>query len=462
MHHTLSRWRWLGALALLGVRYVHAGAPGAADATSGPAAASAAPMLLGAQYTYILQHQDGLRSPYAGPLSLNPGGDTQPTHTVGVYAGWAPVSWAQAYLDAEKFMGSGVSNATGLAGLTNGDVVREGASNLKKQFYIARSYLRFMLALGEAVGSVARAQDQIPGMEATTRLEFKLGRMAVPDDFDQNGYAGSPRTQFLNWSLWANTAWDYAANTRGYTDGFVIGYVSPSWSLKYGAYLMPVLANQQTLESSFRRARGQNLQLTLSPWSTGTVVRLLAYFNTARMGDYAEALAIAAASGTTASIVADDREGRHKYGFGVNAEQPLADEGATGVFLRWGWNDGHTESFAFTEVEQVATLGGQLAGTHWHRPDDRLGLALASQALSAGHRDYLAAGGAGFLLDDGRLTYGREQILEAYYRLQYVWPRQPGPVRWQVGPDFQYVRNPGYNRDRGPARFWAVRLHLEY
>jgi high affinity Mn2+ porin len=454
MHTILSRWRRLGALALLGMR--------CAGATSGPAAAGDAPMLLGAQYTYILQHQDGLRSPYAGPLSLDPDGDTQPTHTLGVYVGWAPVSWAQAYLDIEKFMGSGVSNATGLAGLTNGDVVREGASGLKKQFYIARGYLRFMLPLGDAVAPVARAQDQIPGTEASARLEFKLGRMALPDDFDQNSYAGSPRTQFLNWSLWANTAWDYAANTRGYTDGFVIGYVSPSWSLKYGAYLMPILANQQTLESSFRRARGQNLQLTLSPWSTGTVVRLLAYFNTARMGDYAAALAIAAAHGTIPNIAADDREGRHKYGFGVNAEQPLADEGATGVFLRWGWNDGHTESFAFTEVEQVAALGAQLAGTHWHRPDDRLGLALVSEALSPGHRDYLAAGGAGFLLDDGRMSYGREQILEAYYRLQYEWPQQAGPVRWQVGPDFQYVRNPGYNRDRGPARFWAVRLHLEY
>ena len=454
MHNILSRWRRLGALALLGMR--------CADATSGPAAASDAPLLLGAQYTYILQHQDALHSPYAGPLSLFAGGDTQPTHTLGVYGGWAPVSWAQGYLDFEKFMGSGVSNATGLAGLTNGDVVREGASNLKKQFYIARAYLRFMLPLGEAVAPVARGQDQIPGTEASTRLEFKLGRMALPDDFDQNGYAGSPRTQFLNWSLWANTAWDYAANTRGYTDGFVIGYVSPSWSLKYGAYLMPIRANQQTLESSFRRARGQNLQLTASPWSTGTVVRLLVYFNTARMGDYAAALTIAAATGTTPNIVADDREGRHKHGFGVNAEQPLADEGATGVFLRWGWNDGHTESFAFTEVEQVATFGGQLAGTHWHRPDDRLGLALVSEALSPEHRDYLAAGGAGFLLDDGRLSYGREQILEAYYRLQFVWPQQAGPVRWQVGPDFQYARNPGYNRDRGPVRFWAVRLHLEY
>src|SRR5580700_4683734 len=290
-----------------------------ADAAPPAAPASPWPLLLGAQYTFIEQQQSTLRSPYQGRLSLHADGDRQGTHTIGLYSGWAPLAWAQLYLDTEKFMGAGVSGATGLGGLTNGDVVREGAAGLKKEFYIARLYARFLLPLGEERGAVARAQDQIPGAEPATRLELKAGRLALTDDLDKNRYAGSTRTQFLNWSLWADTAWDYAANTRGYTDGFMIGYVSPAWGLKYGAYLMPVLANQQTLESSFRRARGQNLQLTLAPWSSGTVVRLLAYFNTARTGDYAEALAIAAASGTTANIVADDREGRHKYGFGVNA-----------------------------------------------------------------------------------------------------------------------------------------------
>ncbi|MFI4869262.1 MAG: carbohydrate porin [Steroidobacterales bacterium] len=427
-----------------------------------PGAASPWPMLLGAQYTFILQNQSALRSPYAGPLSLDPNGDTQPTHTIGIYLGWAPISWGQLYLDVEKFMGAGVSNATGLGGVTNGDVVREGASGLRKQFYIARSYARFMLPLGDSLTAVDRGQDQIPGPEAATRLELKIGRMALPDDFDQNRYANSPRTAFMNWSLWADTAWDYAANTRGYTDGFVIGYISPDWSLKYGAYLMPVRANNQTLESSFSRAHGQNLELTLSPWRSGTIVRLLAWLNTARMGDYREALAIAAAAGTLPNIAADDREGRHKHGFGLNAEQPLSDNGDTGLFLRWGWNDGKTETFAFTEVDAVESFGAQLAGSHWGHSDDRLAMALVSESLSGPHRDYLAAGGSGFLLDDGRLNYGHEQLLEAYYRIQYTWPQQPGPVRWQLSPDFQYVLNPGYNRDRGPVRFWALRLHLEY
>jgi hypothetical protein len=439
-------------------------APDATDASGPPTvqAASRWPMLLGAQYTFIDQHQSALRATYSGPLSLDPAGDTQPTHTLGVYLGWAPLRWAQYYLDIEKFMGSGVSAATGLAGLTNGDVVREGVVGLKKQFYIARSFVRLMLPLGNETAAVERGQDQFPESEAATRLELKAGRLAALDDFDQNRYASSARTQFLNWALWANTAYDYAANTRGYTNGLVLGYVSPHWSLKYGIYQMPVFANDQTLESSVRHANGQNLELRLSPFTTGTVVRLLAYLNTARMGNYREALASAALSRTAPDIVADDREGRSKHGFGLNIEQPLADRGNTGLFLRWGWSDGATESFAFTEVDQVLSVGAQLAGRHWARPDDRWAVALASHGLSGPHRDYLAAGGSGFLLDDGRLTYGREQILEMYYQLQLHASWLPGALHWQIDPDYQYLVHPGYNRDRGPVSFWSLRLHLEY
>ena len=459
----LRRLRWTIGLGLIVARAVCAADSGGTDTTTaGPTPSSTWPMLVGAQYTLVDQHQSRLRSPYSGPLSLNPNGDTEATNTVGIYVGWAPATWGQLYLDVEKFDGAGVSNATGLAGLTNGDVVREGAFGIKKEFYIARLYARFMYPLGDKLAAVERAQDQIPGTEASTRLEFKIGRMALPDDFDQNRYASAARTQFLNWSLWANTAWDYAANTRGYTNGFVFGYISPAWSVKYGFYLMPIRANDQTLEYPVRLAHGENLELRLSPWSTGTIVRLLGYLNTARMGDYKEALAIAAARGTAPSIAADDREGRHKYGFGINAEQPLADNGDTGLFMRWGWNDGKTETFAFTEVDQESSVGVQLAGSHWGRRDDRLGLAVVSEGLSAPHRQYLQAGGCGFLLCDGRLNYGHEQILETYYRFQIVWPESPGPVRWQLSPDFQQIRHPGYNRDRGPVHFWAARLHVEY
>jgi len=440
--------------------------PCPADASVDESSAAAAqpdnrPMLLAAQYTFIEQWQSTLESPYQGPLSLHPDGDRQGTHTIGFYSGWAPSSWGQLYLDAEKFMGAGVSGATGLGGLTNGDVVREGVAGLKKEFYIARLYARFMLPLSGERTAVSRAQDQMPGNEPTRRVEIKIGRLAVSDDFDHNSFANSTRTQFLNWSLWNNTAWDFAANTRGYTDGLVVGYVSPAWALRYGVYRMPLSANGQTLETLLR-ARGENLELTLSPPALRTVVRLLAYRNTARMGDYAQALAAATASGTVPDVAADDRQGRHKTGYGVNLEQPLADGGDTGLFMRAGRQDGRTEDFVFTEVDREASGGGQLSGLHWHRPDDRLGVAAVVEGLSDVHRAYLAGGGSGFLLGDGRLSYAPEQILEAYYRAQWSCSPHGIALRMQLTPDFQYIRTPGFNQDRGPVRFYALRLHLEY
>jgi high affinity Mn2+ porin len=452
-------------LGLLGLSCgVHACAQQIASEAAPPAAEpgpeSRVPLLLGAQYTFVLQKQSALRSPYRGHLSLHPEGDRQETHTIGAYGGWAPSRWGQLYFDAEKFMGAAVSGATGLGALTNGDVVREGVG-LKKQFYVARAYARFMLPLRPGTGAVARAQDQIPGVEASSRLELKVGRLSVSDDIDKNRYAGATRTQFMSTSLWQNTAWDYAANTRGYSDGAVLAYISPDWALRYAMFRMPLYANGQTLET-LARARGENLELALTPHSLSTVVRLLAYRNTASMGGYLQALAQAVASGTVPSVQATDREGRRKYGFGVNAEQPLADAGETGLFLRLGWNDGKTEDFAFTEVDREVSLGGQLAGGHWRRDDDRLGAGLAIEGLSDPHRAYLAAGGSGFALGDGRLSYGHEEVLETYYRAQWLWSACGAPIRAQLGPDFQYIQNPGFNHDRGPVRFYSLRLHLEY
>jgi high affinity Mn2+ porin len=432
-----------------------------AAATAAPAPTSEQPMLLAAQYTFIEQWQTPLESPYQGIRSLHPDGDRQGTHTIGFYGGWAPCPWAQLYLDTERFMGAAVSGGTGIGSVTDGDVVHAGEPGLKKDFYIARLYARFMLPLSGEPAPVSRAQDQIPGTEASRRLEIKVGRLSVTDDFDRNTFANAARTQFLSTALWNDTAWDFAANTRGYTDGVVVGYVSPGWALKYGMYRMPLYANGQTLETLLR-ARGQNLELTLGPAAPGTIVRLLAYRNTARMGDYARALAIAAATGTVPNVAADDSQGRHKSGYGLNAEQPLADDGNTGLFVRLGWQDGRTEDFAFTEDDRVASAGGQLSGVHWARGEDRLGVGLVLEGLSNVHRAYLAAGGSGFLLGDGRLDYAHEEILETYYRAQWSWAPGGVALRAQLTPDFQYVRNPGFNQDRGPVRFYALRVHLEY
>jgi hypothetical protein len=218
---------------------------------------------------------------------------------------------------------------------------------------------------------------------------------------------------------------------------------------------MPTFANGNILDWDLRHAHGDNVELELRPTGLGTVFRLLAYVNYGRMGIYAEALARARATGQRPDIVADDQPARRKVGMGLNIEQPLADSGETGAFLRLGWNDGRTEDFAFSEVDRHLSGGLEVAGTRWGRAEDRLGVALLLHGLSPDHRDYLAAGGIGFLLGDGALNYGLEEVLEADYRLQLGHYTE-------LTPGMQLIEHPGYNRDRGPAFVATLRLNLRY
>jgi high affinity Mn2+ porin len=414
------------------------------------------PRFLGAQATAIDQWILPFHSPYRDANSLKANGDDQITDTYGVYLGSRLTTRLQLYLDVEMFKGAAIGNATGLGGLTNGDVVRQGAVNLSTDPYIARAYLRYVIPLSSATEPVDRAMDHLPGREPERRVEVKFGRLASVDDFDQNRYANNTRTQFMNWSLWDNSAWDYPADTRGYDQGIMVGWITPTWAFRGGSYQMPTFANGNTLDEHVWNARGDVVELTLQPrpdW--GTVVRVLGYVNQARMGIYRNAIAKAKRTGQTPDIRQDDHPGRIKWGGGLNIEQPLADAGETGVFLRLGYNDGQTESFAFTEVDRLATVGVQLSGVRWGRPTDRLGIAYVLEGLSPEHRHYLEQGGAGFVLGDGRLTYGLERILEVYYNwelLRYV----------HVSPDYQYIENPGYNLDRGPAHVFGLRVRVSF
>jgi len=315
--------------------------------------------------------------------------------------------------------------------------------------------IRVTLPLGSDVDAVTRGVDQLTETVATKRIEVSAGKLAASDLFDVNRYANSTRTQFMNWGLFQNTAWDFAADTRGYTNGLAVSWVTPRVALRAGSFQMPRQANGNVFDSDLRRARGDNVELTLTVLPGSGAVRLLAYQNHARMGDYRVALTRALATQTRPDIVADDTPGRRKRGVGLSVEQPLADDGETGAFLRMGRDDGTTESFAFSEVEGHLSGGVQLAGNHWSRRLDRIGVAALRHTINDAHREYLAAGGTGFLLGDGALRYGPETFVESYYRAQV------GP-NVQIGPDVQYVRNPGYNRDRGPAWVTSLRANVRY
>jgi carbohydrate-selective porin OprB len=180
----------------------------------------------------------------------------------------------------------------------------------------------------------------------------------------------------------------------------------------------------------------------------------LAYTNYANMGIYRDAViqfeeGLVPAPDITHHLWRITR----KYGFGVNLEQTLTPNLA--AFARWGWDNGKTESFAYTEIDSTVAEGVRVNGLKWHRKQDRAAIACVSNGIKKDHQNYLAAGGYGFLLGDGRLHYGRENILESYYTA-HLWRG----IYLAAG--LHYIVNPGYNRDRGPVVVPSLRAHIEF
>lgn len=413
------------------------------------------PKVLGAQWNVINQKQFPFNSPYSGPLSLNQNGEDKTSQTRAVYLGSQLTDNLQFYFDVEWFVGNGIHGGNGLGGYPNGDVVRAGAANLPKDPYLARAYGRYLIPLSAETVQVARGQDQLPGHEPAEYIVIKGGHFAASDDFDTNRYANSVRTQFLNFALINNGAYDFAADTRGYSNGVVVGWVKPDWSLKFGTFQVPRQANGTPLDEQIGTDQGNQAEFAVKPFANDTVLRFLAYANQGRMGRYRTAVQVAQQTGNTPDITLDDKAGRLKYGFGLNAEVPLADGGNTGLFFRAGWNDGQTETWAFTEIDRTLSLGGQLSGARWGRDDDWLAMGTAINGLSSAHKDYIAAGGVGFMIGDGKLNYAPETILETYYSLKI-------DDYFRLSPDYQFILNPAYNADRGPVHIASIRARASF
>ncbi len=411
------------------------------------------------QANVIYQGRLPFHSAYQGPNSFRNSAEYKTSLVGTLYMAVRPTRSVRyntdLLLDVESTAGRGLSQALGLAGFTNLDVVRN--PNLGSAPYLARYQVH------QVIGLTAQTTSQQPGPFALAssvpvrRIELRAGKMTLPDFFDVNSIGTDSHLQFLNWTIDNNGAWDYAADTRGYTVGAMAEYDDRLWSLRYGLFAMPIVANGIDLDWAFSRAHGQNgefeLRRSLIPGRKGTT-RLLFYANRAHMGSYREAVqAYLAGADSTPTITAHEHFGALKYGFGYNTEQELTS--ALRVFGRFGWNEGQHESFAYTEVDQTVEAGGDYAGAAWHRPLDKAGLALVSNAIKRDHQDYLRYGGLGFLLGDGNLRYGRETITESYYN----WHTWRGLF---YALDVQHIANPGYNRDRGPAWVGSVRAHIDF
>jgi hypothetical protein len=354
------------------------------------------------------------------------------------------------YFNPEMAMGMPFSNLTGLGGFTNGELAKTSGTN--PTFYRARLFLRQTWNIGDEREPLAAEANQVAAKVSPRRWVLTAGNFSVADVFDDNAYSHEPRRQFMNWSIMTHGAWDYAADARGYTVGAALEYIQPDWALRAGRFMQPKQANGLALNPRIFSSYGDvaemefGYQLRALPGR----LRLLAFRNVASMASYSAALAETGAGAPDLNRV---RDRRRKTGIGINIEQAISRD--LSLFLRASRADGKTETFAFAEIDQSLSGGLVVNGSGWTRPGDELGLAAARNELSADHRRYLRAGGLGFFVGDGTLNYAVEQIIELYYSsklLGNLW----------VSINGQRIRNPGYNRDRGPANFAGLRMHIEY
>ncbi|HEV2134454.1 MAG TPA: carbohydrate porin [Terracidiphilus sp.] len=416
------------------------------------------------QANTIAQMHRRFHSPYEGPNSLIDDFEIKESEVATLYLGYQlhPDSRYSTDLivDFENAGGRGISQALGLAGETNLDVVRN--PNLSSKPYLARGEIHQIVGLTDEMVDQERGPLALAASVPARRFEIRIGKMGLPDTFDVNAVGSDSHLQFTNWTIDNNGAWDYAADTRGYTVGGILEYDDRIWSARYGIAAMPVVANGIALDWALSRANGQNwefelrkglLSRLLNPKRNGAV-RVLTYVNHAHMGNYRESVEEYLAGRTpTPNIIATEHFGAVKYGFGFNTEQDVTS--SMRLFARLGWNDDRTESFAYTEVAQTISFGGDCVGKAWLRPNDKIGVAFVSNAIKRDHQNYLRYGGLGFLLGDGGLTYGRENITEWYYNA-HLWRGLFGAIGGT------YIVNPGYNRARGPVYVGTMRVHIDF
>jgi high affinity Mn2+ porin len=418
------------------------------------------------QNTEVVQGYAGFPAKYSGHSSLPTGGETRETVSLDLMAGVRLWRGAEAHADGLTWQGFGLNNTLGLEAVPNGESYRLGTA--LPNGMLSRLFVRQTIGFGGEQEDAPDDQLTLAGKQDVSRLTVTVGRMSAGDIFDKNTYANDARRQFMNWALVNNEAWDYAADSVGFTTGLALELNQPKWTLRYGFFQVPYVANALTGDDGLLKwpydgsAKDGPL---LSAWAMVTelerrysvkahpgAIRFLAFVNRADMASYQEAIGILQARGPDADLSAA-RAYRYKYGFELNWEQEIAKD--VGLFSRLGWNDGQEQGWMFTDVDYEGSLGVSVNGEAWRRPGDTFGLAGVMNGISRVEQDYLKAGGLGIEAGDGRLNYGWERSLETYYDFK-IWKAVHSTL------DYQFITNPAFNADRGPVSVLGARMHWEF
>jgi high affinity Mn2+ porin len=403
------------------------------------------------QFTAATQYHPSFSAKYTGQNSLSPEAESASAFVTTLFADLRLWRGGELLLNPEMSGGRGLSSTLGVAAFPDGIVYRVG--DPAPAIYIARLALSQTFNLGGGRVVNEGGPNELAGTRDRDVLAITVGRFSVVDIVDGNRYANDATTEFFNWALFASGAYDYPADTRGYTWGMLADLAKGWWSLRGGIALEPYYANLAQMDWRITKSHG-----LMAEYEARYAVRgrpaassLLVFMNTARMGSYEQVLSNPALYGN--SVAATRADGRHKYGFALSVEQQLTD--TMGAFMRLSWNDGHNESWAFTEIDRSIAIGVTQNGKVWRRPQDIVGVAIVASGLSSWHERYLAGGGYGFIIGDGALNYGAEVLWDLYYKVQIDDAISFSAI-------YQPVINPAYNEDRGPVHILSGRLHVAF
>ncbi len=402
------------------------------------------------QFTYVEQETSDFTAPYSGPYSLSPNKGAETTDAT-LYLGARLWSGTEIWINPELDQGFGLDDTEGAAGFPSGEAYKVGKN--EPYVRVPRVFIRTTYSLAGPSESVDADANQLAGTRGTNRWVFTVGKLSVTDIFDSNQYAHDARADFLNWAAIDAGTFDYAADAWGYTVGAAVERYLDTWTVRAGVFDLSDVPNSVRLEPGFDEFQNVvELEKRYAIGQRSGKVLLTAFDSRGRMGLLEEAVQVAGSNAAPVDIAAVRRY-RSRLGADVNVEQQLTDD--LGAFARLGKAAGNVEAYEFTDIDRTLSFGLSLKGSSWRRGSDTVGLAGIVNQISAARQQYLAAGGLGILVGDGQLPHeGPEEILETYYRALVL------PFA-QLTLDYQWIKNPGYNMDRGPVCVFTIRIHVE-
>jgi high affinity Mn2+ porin len=413
-----------------------------------PAAETSA---LHGQFTEVTQWHPAFSALYSGPNSLDSSARSAETVDLTLFAGLRFWKGGEAWINPEIDQGFGLNNTLGIAGFSSGEAYKIGAN--APYLRIPRVFFRQVIDLGGDTLATESAPNQLAGIRQSDNVTITAGKFSVVDIFDTNAYAHDPRSDFLNWSTIDAGAFDYAADSWGYTYGAAVEWTTGRWTARGGVFDLSTLPNSKLPNPDFREYALIAEMEERHRWrGHDGKFKVLVFDNRGRMAKYEDAVHLAAATGGTPDV-SQVRHYTSRPGLVLNLEQEVTSD--LGMFARASINDGSKEAFDFTDINKSLSAGLALRGDRWGRHDDTFGFAGVANGLSNAARDYFAAGGLGILVGDGRLNYGVEKIAETYYSLSL-------DPHLKLTLNYQFVSEPAYNRDRGPVSIFGVRIHAEF